>query len=250
MVYGVLSVVCFCCVIFLSHTTELAAQRFEGGLNTGVTATEVSGDKAGGPDKLGWYAGAFVNYPTGLHSRLQLEIMYIQKGSRVFKDPVVENLRHLQAGDLAVLARLRDMPPDNDYRDYRLQLHYLEVPVLFQLDLVSVISLPYANRLTTEIGLSASRIVGHYEEEMGKDITSITAELKPFRKAELNVLIGLYYPIGDSFSFHLRFSQGVTPFRPHLGGAKTWYNKGQYNTAWSFGLSWYLLTDNRLLISR
>lgn len=204
------------------------AQNFGGGVNAGVAASEVSGDRAGGPDKLGWYAGVFTYLPFSENSRLQLEISYVQKGSRA-----------LRIGEASSFIR-----------DYKLNLHYIEVPLVFQMDFAPLIRLPYVERLTAEFGFSGSTVVGHREKEDGKDISTATAEQKPFRMAELNVLTGLYYPVSEKLSFHLRFSQGITPFRSHQGGSATWYNRGQYHTVWTFGLTYFFLPAEGLLISR
>lgn len=193
----------------------MSGQDFRGGFRAGLTAGEVSGDEAGGPDRPGWFAAVFTNRDISEYSQLQLEVMYIQKGSRVFR-----------------------------YRDYRLNLHYVEVPLVFKFDFSPSIPLPYVDRLNGEIGLSGSTVVGHYEENEGKDITDRMADERPFYAAELNLLAGLYYPIREGLDFHLRFSQGVTPLRPHQSEtASTWYNRGQYNTVWSFGLSFTFLAS-------
>ncbi len=217
----------------------LSAQDFRGGFRAGLTASEVSGDDAGGPDRLGWFAAVFTNRDVGEHSRMQLEVMYTQKGSRVIRDPHNDN----NGQEVTALFRVAGdngvpEPPVDEYRDYRLNLHYVEVPLLFKFDFSPMISLPYADRLTGEIGLSGSTVVGHYEENRGKDITDLMADRQPFYAAELNLIAGLYYPLREGLDFQLRFTQGVTPFRPHQGGSTTWYNRGQYNTVWSFGLSY------------
>jgi len=227
-------------VLVLSGSAgDLSGQDFRGGFRAGLTASEVSGDDAGGPDKLGWFAAVFTNRDVSEHSRLQLEVMYIQKGSRVFRDSHADQNGHQgtsffpAAGDNG----LPDPTPDG-YRNYRFNLHYVEVPLVFKFDFSPSIPLPYVDRLTGEIGLSGSTVVGHYEEREGKDITDRMADERPFYAAELNLLAGFYYPIRDGLDFQLRFSQGVTPLRPHQSeAASTWYNRGQYNTVWSFGLS-------------
>ncbi len=200
-------------ILFLLLTSTVKdgyAQRFYGGINAGLTASEVSGDRAAGPDKLGWFASVFTNTHLTTYSFLQLELMYVQKGSRVVPD---------EPGD----------------RDYKFYLQYVEIPVVFKFDFSVFGELPYVDRLAGEFGLSMSVLVDHFEEENGLEM-DLTAS-RPFNTAELNALIGLYYPIGEIMEMHLRFSQGVTPLRPHEGGTKVWYNRGQYNTVWSFGLS-------------
>jgi len=227
-------------VLLLSVTAiGLSAQDFRGGFRAGLTASEVSGDDAGGPDRLGWFAAVFTNRDVSENSRIQLEVMYTQKGSRVFHDPHHDNNGQEATAFLAVADDNGvPEPPVDEYRDYRLNLHYVEVPLLFKFDFSPMISLPYAERLTGEIGLSGSTVVRHYEEDKGRDITDDMADERPFYAAELSLLAGLYYPVREGLDFQLRFTQGVTPFRPHQSGATTWYNRGQYNTVWSFGVSY------------
>ncbi len=205
----------------------LNGQRFNAGLEAGATATRISGDMdpRGGRARLGFYGSIFTNYPVSDYSQLQLEMMYIQKGSRAFV-PVSDD--------------------DPEGRDYRLDLHYVEIPVVYKLELSEVTGIVYVEKLTFEAGLSFSKIIGHYEENFGNDITDKTAEKRPFNWGELNFLAGLYYPFHENFSFHFRFAQGVTPVRPHReekisfkGTVWNWINQfGQYNTALTFGFTY------------
>ncbi len=219
---------------------QVQAQGFSGGLRTGLTATEISGDNAGGPEKLGWYASAFTHWDVGPFSRLQLEISFVQKGSRAIRPPADMIDIPLRLNGSGRTDFLEDGPPSSDQgRGYKLNLSYVEIPVTWAFDFASFTSLRQVELLTAEIGLAVSRVVGHYEEtDFGWDVTQREAEAKPFRAVELNVLAGLYYPLGQNLSFHLRFTQGVTPVRPHSGGSSRWWNRGQYNTVWAFGVSY------------
>ncbi len=221
---------------------KLSGQQFRGGLKGGLTATEVSGDQAGGPDKLGWFASVYTNMDLRPHSRLQLELMYIQKGSRAFRAP---SDAPPPPGTRLVAASGLKQSVSEPGRDYRLYLHYVEIPLVFLFDFSVITGLPYVDRLTGEFGFSGATVVGHYEEnEFGLDITGEMARQKPFRRAELNVLAGLHYPLLERLDAQIRFSQGVTPFRAHQGGSTSWYNRGQYNTVWSFGLSYTLFYES------
>ncbi|MDR4987699.1 MAG: outer membrane beta-barrel protein [Bacteroidales bacterium] len=237
-------------VVFLACLQKVEAQMFRGGLQMGATASEVSGDDAGGADRLGWYVSVFTNRDVGAYSRVQLELMYIQKGSRVFYDPFLEDLNNqnktLFAGFFAKQDNDFEEPGANGYRDYRFNLHYIEVPLLFIFDFSSVTGLVYVNRVSGKFGVSASTVVGHYEESLGEDITEIMAGLRPFRAAELNLLAGLYYPLTDRISFQMRFSQGITPLRTRYAKGEVsctnalecYRKRHQFNTVWTFGLSY------------
>ncbi len=218
--------------LLISFCLSLNGQRFHAGFKAGATATKISGDRDpdGGRPRLGMFASLFTNYPVSNNSLLQLEIMYIQKGSRAFVSG----------------------QENDDYRDYRLDLHYVEIPVVYKYNLSDVSILTYAERLTLEAGLSFATVIGHYEENEGADITSSLAEEKPFKSGELNIMAGLYYPLRENLEFHFRFSQGVTPVRPHYdreevavsGTLRNWINQfGQYNTALSFGISYTIFTQ-------
>lgn len=57
-------------------------QGFGGGLYAGISTTQVTGDAIVGFNKVGAWAGAFTDYRFTPRSTLQLEISFIQKGSR------------------------------------------------------------------------------------------------------------------------------------------------------------------------
>ncbi len=175
-------------ILLTSLSFNVDAQRFYGGINAGLTASEVSGDMAGGPDKLGWFASVYTKTNLSTYSFLQLELIVVQKGSRV-------------------------VPDEPGHRDYKFYLQYVEIPLVFKFDFSVFGDLPLVERLAGEAGLSASVLVDHFEEENGLEV-DLTAS-RPFNRAELNALIGLYYPVGEIMEIHLRFSQGITPLRPH-----------------------------------
>ncbi len=227
-------------LFFISE--KLHAQMFRGGLQAGITASEVSGDHAGGPDKLGWYASVYTNRDIGSFSRLQLELMYIQKGSRAYYEPWDDIHGNQNNGFFVKDENDFDPDPDlDDPRDYRFNLHYVEIPVFFIFDFSSVTQLTFVDRLSGELGLSLSTVVGHSETNLGAPVTNS----KPFKFAELNALLGIQYPITDDLSFHIRFSQGVTPIRSNrnqhdicINFLECYRKRYQFNTVWSFGISY------------
>ncbi len=228
---------------------ETAAQVFRGGVKAGITASEVSGDDAGGPDKLGWFASVFTNMDVHQHARLQLELLYIRKGSRVYHDPWDDE--HGNQNNAFFSAQVFDdvdpISPDPDgYRDYTFTLHYVEIPLVLQFDFSTITRLPFVEQMSGEFGLSGSTVVGHHEVNMEMDVTDEMAAQRPFRAAELNMLAGLYIPITDGLQFHMRYSQGVTPMRTRYSrdqmacahALECYRKRHQFNTVWSFGLSY------------
>src|SRR5687768_1040627 len=92
--------------IFLSIALCMKAQEFNAGLRFGMDASQVNGDRLAGFDKAGILAGVFVNRNFSERISVQMEMIFIQKGSR------------------------RPLDDFNTY--YRLRVHYIEVPVLLR----------------------------------------------------------------------------------------------------------------------
>lgn len=202
----------FSIILTIPGTDELHAQRFEGGLRGSLVASEVSGDNLGGPNKLGWSASAFTFTPLSEYSSIMLELMYIQKGSRS-----VPNER-------------------NNFYEYRLFLQYIEIPLHYRMDIARYTSNVFFEQLIFSAGLSVSFLVDHEETDDGTPVPP--DEREDFHPAELNILLGIAYPISQALHFNFGFSNSLTPIRPHAGGGKLWYNRGQYNTLWHFGLAY------------
>jgi hypothetical protein len=200
-------------LVFSLFAIEGKPQGFGGGMRAGITASEVSGDNLSGPNKPGWYAAFYTSRELTPAQRLILEIMYTKKGSR-------------------------SVPSErNNFYEYIFSLDYVEIPLLYQLDVAQVARIDNLRRLTIYTGLSLSRLVNHFESDDGTT-TFLPGEKPPFRAAELNFLFGLGFSVSSRIDFQLGFSNGLTPLRPHTSGATRPFNRGQYNTVWSFGLSY------------
>lgn len=199
--------------LFLCSATTLSAQKFGGGFKGGMVASEVSGDNLAGPNKLGFYASAFTFLPIGQYAHLQGEVMYIQKGSRSVPN------KH------------------NQYFDYRFALQYVEIPLLYVQEMSRFSSNNYLSNLLIHGGLSLSLLTQHKESEGGY---TLATGPNTFNPAELNLLLGISYPIHKSLYFSLGYSNSITPIRPHASGETAWNNYGQYNTLWTLGLSYFV----------
>ncbi len=189
-----------------------SGQRFQGGLRGGLVASEVSGDNLGGPNKLGWFSSAFTFVEISDYADMKLEIMYIQKGSRS-----VPNEK-------------------NNFYEYKFYLQYVEIPLHYRMDISRYTDITFLDQLKVSAGLSVSVLVDHLETDMGTPVPS--EEREDFHPAELNILLGISFPLTSSLDFNFGFSNSLTPIRPHAGGGKVWYNQGQYNTLWTFGISY------------
>ncbi len=197
---------------FLILVVPSQGQSFKGGFRGGLTTSEVSGDNLSGPTRLGWFATAFTSRSISESSEVVLEIMYIQKGSRS-----VPNEK-------------------NDFRNYSFFLQYVEIPVWYRVDISRYSQLDIVKKLKVNAALSVSFLVGYDETDLGTGV--VRNEEQDFNKAELNFLAGLSNPLYKKFDFTFSFSNSLTPIRPHRGGGSTWYNRGQYNTVWTFGVAY------------
>lgn len=186
--------------IFFSINAYLHAQEFNGGFLAGVAAAEISGDRLEGPNKAGIYVGGFVNRYFTDRSSAQLELNFIQKGSR--------------NNDSAAVYQ---------NQDYILRLNYVELVLHYKWD--------FEKRFTLEGGLSLGYLINKppYEYAGGQRLTD-----PPFTDFDLSFNIGLYYAITERWQFNLRYSNSILYVREHSQGQKKGLNRGQYNEVLSF----------------
>ena len=204
-----LFLLCFNTLLF--NYSGVIAQNFNGGFFGGMTASEVSGDNLSGPNKLGFNAGIYTNLKINDHSAIEMEIMYIQKGSK--RNPTLISTYQ-----------------------YRLQLDYVEIPVLYKFSFAKFDKVQYLGKIKYEAGVSYSRLM-RYKEEVNYRLV-LPGEMPDYYYNEANLILGFYYPISEKLDFNFRSSNSITPIRPHASGATTWYNWGQYHTHWSLNLNY------------
>jgi len=189
-------------LIFSNH---IYSQRFNGGIHAGVSATQVSGDEQAGFNKAGIYGGGFVNIYFTQKSSVQLELNFIQKGSR--KNP---------------------KPDNGDYTKYVCRLNYIEMPLMYKLDV--------AKWLTFEIGVSAAYLVKSSEEDENGPVSPYLQ----FKKYEISLIGGGYYNFSKHFMVNVRYENTLPflPIRQHASRASHLLNKGQYNSVLVFALQY------------
>lgn len=193
-------------IIFTLLSTLLFAQEFNGGVLGGLATSEVSGDRLEGPNKAGVYIGAYVNRYFSTRSSVQMELDFIQKGSRENPDSA------------------------NAYQSYLLRLNYIEIPVHYRYDFIEKASL--------EAGLSLGILVS--EKELANGYEWVSASEEGFSRTDLSFNVGLFYTIIENLRINVRYSNSLLPIRPHVGGATWRTNKGQYNEVLSFVLFYEL----------
>ena len=186
-------------MVFCFHFSH--GQRFKAGLIGGLSTTQVAGDQLSGFNKAGVIAGGFVSNPVSDKSSLQMEILFIQKGSR------------------------KPVQPDKDNEYYVMRLAYFEVPVLFKYQVSS--------KINVELGLSIGALMFSEEE----DQLGLQRHKPAFNKTDFSGIMGFTYPLSDHLFFNLRLSNSIIPIRDFASGYSfAFFNRGQYNTVVAFTL--------------
>ncbi|MGM0531936.1 MAG: outer membrane beta-barrel protein [Bacteroidota bacterium] len=194
-------------IMIMGFTLPVFGQRFNGGAMLGLTATQIDGDNLGGYNKPGIRGGGWVNTPVSESLILQLELEFIQKGSKISQNEL-----------------------KNKQKYYHARMDYLQAPVLVQ-----TLVMP---RLTGEAGMAGSYLFASLEDRDGDGFVIADPSFDQF---ELSGLLGLNYNLSEHFIVNVRFNYSLLPVRPHPGGQVRWPDRGQYNNAMLFSL--YYMID-------
>ncbi|MCB0754652.1 MAG: PorT family protein [Flavobacteriales bacterium] len=174
-------------IVFLFLLLPLVGfgQGFGGGLYAGISTTQVTGDNIGGFNKVGAWGGSFTDYRFTPRSTLQLELSFIQKGSR--QAPTVKN----------------------DGILYVHNQNILEIPVLYKWYGIKNMSI--------EMGLQAGIILSTVER--GNTIPTTTNN-PLFKPAEFSGAAGLsYYFWKNKIEVNMRYANSILS----LKGNRDWW---------------------------
>ena len=179
-----------------------AQNRFKFGLKAGLSTSQVEGDSYGGFHKAGADGGIFVNTRFREKFSAQLEMIFIQKGSKHIGNPEIG---------------------DGSY--YYMGLNYIEVPVMFQY---------HQKKFTFELGPGFGYLISSSEyNEFG----AVYMPLE-FNKTEISAGIGVSFEIIKNLSINWRYSNSIVPIRSFRSGQTRWYNPGQRNNVLAFTLNY------------
>ena len=196
-------------ILLFTCITGVIAQNFKGGLRVGFTGTQISGDKLSGFNKMGAYAGGFVNWPFPNHGKwaLQMEINFIMKGTSKFLIADKENY----IGD-----------------KYVLTMCYTETPILAKYRLIK--------GLEVEFGPSINFLFYAVE----KDANGKMPARQPFRLCELSVIGGMTYLFKEHYGLNLRYSNSILPVRVNDGNHSDYrLDRKQFNSAIAFSFFYH-----------
>ncbi len=186
----------------LSHNAQERIFSFKPGM--GFTACQIHGDSYNGFNKFGVNIGASVSAALTKRTSLDLGFYFIQKG-----------------------ARHNQNPDKNDFTFYRVNLNYLECPILLSYKLNKV--------YFGTIGGSGAYLINYREANEVGDLTGTY----PFKTTEWNVSVGLGRSIIPNKLFiEIRSTNSVAAIRPYGVRATNvffpnpvarYFNKGLYN---------------------
>lgn len=197
-------------VIAASAQSEAQAQRFGGGAYVGLISSHVL--ETGVPatyNKVGFWGGAFTDFRFTPKSTMQLEISFVQKGTR-------------QLGTLK-----------NDNVDVGVNLNYLEVPVLYRWWGI--------RHMSVEIGPQFGVLLGYKEWDQFGDLQGPNLNYKEFERFELSATAGLsYYFLKNRLEVNARYAISALPIRvrPQAGSA-VWPVARQYNSLFAFSVRFW-----------
>ncbi|MGI8892451.1 MAG: porin family protein [Bacteroidia bacterium] len=189
-------------IIAFSHTF-LHAQQIRGGIIAGVSPSQVSGDRLSGFNKVGLTGGLLAKTAISPKMDVEVELLFVQKGSRKPIDP-----------------------DNNDYEEYKLELNYIEVPLIFQYH--------FNEKWIFDAGISYGRLIMSRESDEHGEFP----ETFPFKQNEFSINGGINYYLFRNVLMNWRISNSVLPVRPHVSGAQFRLNRGQYNTVLMFLLKY------------
>lgn len=190
-------------IFFLSGVTF--AQNFKGGIHGGLVGSQVAGDRFSGYNKAGISAGGWVSLRFTTHSEVQMELSYIQKGSR--ENPNYEKER---------------------FDEFIMRLGYAEMPILYRMI--------YSDKLNFETGLSMNFLIHHYERFNSEELFS------PFAKSNLCFILGLSYNLNERLKVNFRTNNSLNSIRTERvnGDVYRLFGHGQFSDALVFSLYYEL----------
>ncbi len=207
----IFSVILVVMVLMLAGHTQ--AQRIQGAVIAGGNLSQVDGDEIFGFNKIGFNGGLGAIVPFGKNFQFTIETLYSQKGS--YQGKQYENTD--SAGNVTT-------------GEYKVNLDYLEVPVLVMYNDKDII--------TGGVGFSYGRLVRVREYEHGRRIETTTLNGGPYERNDFSVLADIRFRIYKKLKLNLRYSYSLAKIRTRefenlLGD--TW-NRKQYNNSIAFRL--------------
>ncbi len=186
----------FLLTLTLSFATTSFSQEFFGGLILGGTTSQIGGDSRGGYNKIGAVGGVFAGLNLSEDINVQMELKYIQKGSRSV-----------------------DYENRPAYDPFLIQLNYIDMPIVIDYNLnkinVNDINLRW---LKFELGLSLDVLLNSRQEIQGYEVAS-----NPWNRLVVNTIAGIRVDVSENIEIGLRTINAMTSI---CTPSKSPYNNG------------------------
>ena len=193
----------FFLIIFIGSINYCClSQEFNTGISAGISTSQVSGDNLAGFNKAGIILGGFVNRKINDLLMVQIEMIYIQKGS--------------------------SNPNQNVNNLADIHLDYIEIPLL------AIIK--NSEKLAIEGGIHCSALIDGYFHDLYGELENQTS----FDSFELGAIIGISYNLSSKISLNTRLSNSIIPIAEHASGQTYKFNRGKYNTGLNFILKYQI----------
>lgn len=178
-------------------------RTFYGGVVAGANFSQVDGDRFAGYHKVGMNLGGIVYTQFAPNLAVSMEILYSQKGSRGHKAQLSTSQAYL-------------------VQNHKIRLDYAEVPLM----------LCYFDKRKSHFGLgfSYSQLIQNREDVQTNPTfpVALLEEEYPFRKMDINFLIGGSLKLYQGLFLNLRFQYSMIPIRtkvhPELGRQEQFSN--------------------------
>ncbi|MBE0647196.1 MAG: PorT family protein [Bacteroidales bacterium] len=210
-------------IILLTLSGASFSQRFLGALSAGINLSQVDGDEVYGFRKIGFNGGPSIIVPFGKDGKwsVTMEILFSMNGA----------YQKTYVADTA--------DPDTNvpasYYGYKLNLNYIQVPLLFHFTDKKIIALG--------AGFAYGQLVGVSEWEDG--VRTTTSLQGPYTLADFQVLADVRLRIWKRLWANLRYSYSLVPIRTrdftNYSGKQVWTRK-QHNNVITFRLT-YIFND-------
>ena len=212
----------------IGASIESFSQRFLGALSLGMNLSQVDGDEEYGFKKVGLNVGPAVILPLGKNKKwsITMELLYSQIGSR-------------EKSKYAAVDSISDTT--GYYDGYRLNLNYLQIPLIVHFTDKRIIS--------GGAGFCYGQLVGVSEYEDYNDyrgwVKTPTSLSGPYSKSDFQVLADVKIRLWKKLWFNARYSYSMVPIRTRVFENplthETWTRK-QYNYVITIRLT-YVFND-------
>jgi len=189
-------------LLFIVFSSPIIAQNFDAGFIGGFTASQISGDGLAGFDKGGARFGAFISYPLKQKMNFQVEMQYIQKGS---KSPSGKNA------------------PSN----YIMNLHYIELPFTLNYEL--------KHGIVIETGFGPGILFSYSEKDEIGELGGVSPSI-----FALDFLCGLQYQLLGNLKVGIRYGNSLLPIRGKSNISIIEKNQNWYSSSVSFALMYQI----------